>query len=511
MPDDASTATRSTSGFATREPDNLAGTGIAGLDEILSGGLTAARLYLIEGMPGSGKTTLALQFLLEGVRRGERVLYVTLSETEEELRSSAASHGWSLDGVRFREFIPTEDSLREEQQYTVFHPSEVELGQTINAILEEAEKVRPTRIVFDSLSELRLLAGSAFRYRRHVLALKQFFSGRGCTVLMIDDRSGGEEDRQLRSVASGIVVLEQLQPAYGAERRRLTVVKHRGSSYRGGFHDFVIRQGGIQVYPRPIASLDRHESSREMLSSGVPGLDALLGGGIQRGTGTLIAGPPGTGKSTLGALFASAAAARGERAALFLFDENPATLLLRARGLGMPLDEPIDRGLIAIRQVDPAELAPGEFANTVLTEARKPGTTVVVIDSLNGYLHAMPEEKFIIAQLHELLTCLDQIGVATILVSVQHGLIGPVESSVDASYLADTVLQLRYFELDGDVRQAISVTKKRGGVHERTIRELHLGPGRIHLGEPLREFRGVLTGVPVRDEGGQGSSESQGP
>jgi len=502
-------------GFATlpegRSPSELVGTGVAGLDEILAGGLTGSRLYLVEGLPGSGKTTLALQFLLDGVRRGERVLYVTLSETEEELRSSAASHGWSLDGVRFREFIPSEDSLRVDQQYTVFHPSEVELGQTINAILEEAETSRPTRIVFDSLSELRLLAGSAFRYRRHVLALKQFFAGRGCTVLMIDDRSGGEEDRQLRSVASGIVILEQLQPAYGAERRRLCVVKHRGTSYRGGFHDFVIRRGGIEVYPRPLASLERHESSREMLRSGVEGLDALLGGGIQRGTGTLIAGPPGTGKSSLSAQFASAAAARGERAALFLFDENPTTLLLRARGLGIPLDEPARAGRVVVRQVDPAELAPGEFASEVLSQARQPATSIVVIDSLNGYLHSMPEERFIVAQLHELLTCLDQLGVATILISVQHGLIGPADSAVDASYLADTVLQLRYFELGGEVRQAISVTKKRGGIHERTIREFFLDSKGIRLGEPLRKFRGVLTGVPVRDDEREGTGGSPDP
>ena len=507
MTDDGPNAPRSTPGSLGVRERSLVGTGIHGLDEVLAGGLTGSRLYLIEGLPGSGKTTLALQFLLEGVRRGERVLYVTLSETEEELRSAAASHGWSLDGVRFREFIPTEDSLREEQQYTVFHPSEVELGQTINAILEEAEKIRPTRIVFDSLSELRLLAGSQFRYRRHVLALKQFFAERGCTVLMIDDRSGGEEDRQLRSVANGIVILEQLQPAYGAERRRLCVVKQRASAYRGGFHDFVIRESGLVVFPRPLASLERHGSSRETLSSGVDGLDALLGGGIQRGTGTLIAGPPGTGKSTLGAQFAFSAARRGERAALFLFDENPTTLLLRARGLGIPLDEPVQEGRITVRQVDPAELSPGEFASSVLAEARMPETSIVVIDSLNGYLNAMPEESFIVAQLHELLTCLDQLGVATILVSVQHGLIGPADSAVDASYLADTVLQLRYFELEGDVRQAISVTKKRGGKHERTIREFFLDASGIRLGEPLRKFRGVLTGVPVPEENRDRSAE----
>ncbi len=424
---------------------------------------------------------------------------------------AAASHGWSLDGVLFREFIPTEDSLRPNQQYTVFHPSEVELGETIGAILEEAEKSRPTRVVFDSLSGLRLLAGNPFRYRLQVLALKQFFSRLGCTVLLIDDRSGGEEDRQLRSVASGIIVLEQLHPAYGSERRRLCVVKLRGTTYRGGFHDFAIRKDGLDVFPRPIALLDRKTSERGTLGSGIAGLDTLLGGGIQRGTATLVSGPPGTGKSSLAIQIVAAAAERGESAAVFLFDESPTTLLMRARGLGVPLEENVDAGRVRLRQVDPAELAPGEFARDVLAEAQSDGASVVVIDSLNGYLHAMPEEKFLIVQLHELLTCLGQLGVATVLVSVQHGLIGPADSPIDASYLADTVLQLRYFELDGEVRQAISVTKKRGGLHERTIREFFLEPGGIRVGEPLRRFRGVLTGIPERLLESDGLPESPGP
>ena len=492
-------------------PSDRVRTGIAGLDEILHGGLIAHRLYLIEGLPGSGKTTLGLQFLLDGVRQGEPVLYVSLSETEEELRSAAASHGWSLDGVRFREFIPSEDSLRPEQQYTVFHPSEVELGETIAAIMEEAEKSRPTRVVFDSLSGLRLLAGNPFRYRLQVLALKQFFARLGCTVLLIDDRSGGDEDRQLRSVASGILALEQLHPAYGSERRRLCVVKHRATTYRGGFHDFAIRKEGVLVFPRPVAVLDRRASTRESLGSGIEGLDRLLGGGIQRGTSTLVAGPPGTGKSSLAMQLVAAASQRGERSAVFLFDESPTTLLTRARGLAIPLEEDVAAGRLYLRQVDPAELAPGEFASDVLAEVRSGGATLVVIDSLNGYLHAMPEEKFLIAQLHELLTCLSQLGVATVLISVQHGLIGPADSPIDASYLADTVVQLRYFELDGEVRQAISVTKKRGGQHERTIREFLLQPGGIHVGEPLRQFRGVLTGIPERLDPSRGLVESSDP
>ncbi|HEX4441849.1 MAG TPA: ATPase domain-containing protein [Thermoanaerobaculia bacterium] len=489
-----------------REPE-LAPTGVEGLDEILGGGLTAGRLYLLEGYPGSGKTTIALQFLLEGLQRGERVLYVTLSETGEELRAAAESHGWSLEGITLRELIPSEESLQPEAQYTVFHPSEVELADTTRTILADAEAVAPRRVVFDSLSEMRLLASSALRYRRQVLALKQFFTRRGCTALMIDDRSGGDDDRQLRSIANGIILLEQLHPEYGAERRRVSIVKHRASRYRGGYHDFVIRPGGVRIFPRLVAAEERHQSSREQLSSGLSKLDTLLGGGVERGTSTLIAGAAGTGKSTISLQFASAAAARGERACLFLFDESPTTLLMRARGLNIPAEEPIRDGRILVRQVDPAELSPGEFASAVLAEARQPGTSIVVIDSLNGYLNAMPEERFLVTQLHELLTSLGQLGIATLLVGVQHGLIGgALDSPVDASYLADSIVQLRYFEIAGEVRQAISVIKKRAGPHERTIRELRMDGG-LQLGEPLREYQGVLTGVPTKvfvDPGGRG-------
>jgi circadian clock protein KaiC len=493
---------------ATPEDSRLVRTAVPGLDEVLGGGLTAGRLYLIEGMPGTGKTTLALQFLLEGVRRGESVLYVTLSESAEELRAAADSHGWSLEGARIREIIPSEESLRPEAQHTVFHPSEVELAETTAVILDEAERARPTRVVFDSLSELRLLAGSPLRHRRQILALKQFLSKRGCTALMLDDLTGGEDDRQLRSLANGIIVLEQLHPEYGAERRRLCVVKHRASRYRGGFHDFAIRRGGICVFPRIVAAEDRHASSREALSSGLPTLDQLLGGGIQRGTSTLIAGAAGVGKSTIALQFASAAALRDERAALFLFDESPTTLAARARGLNIPAERAMEAGRLVVRQVDPAELSPGEFAAEVLAEARRPGTSIVVIDSLNGYLNAMPEERFLVTQLHELLTALGQVGVATILVGVQHGLLGStLENPVDASYLADTILQLRFFEASGEVRQAISVIKKRAGRHERTIREIWLDGG-VQVGEPLRDFEGLLSGTPVRTRrGGRGSGE----
>ena len=491
---DAQTRTPTAAGS---EPEPVP-TGVVGLDEVLGGGLTPGRLYLLEGYPGTGKTTLALEFLLEGVRRGEPVLYVTLSETAEELRAAATSHGWSLDGIRIRELIPSEESLHPDAQYTVFHPSEVELGETTRAIFEEAEKLRPTRTVFDSLSELRLLAGSALRYRRQVMSLKQFFARCQCTALMLDDRSGGDDDRQLRSLASGIMLLEQVHPEYGAERRRMVVVKHRASRYRGGYHDFAIRRGGVKVFPRVVAADERHGSSRALLSSGVDRLDTLLGGGLERGTSTLIAGAAGTGKSTIALQHATAAAARGERASLFLFDESPTTLVTRARGLGIPVEEHIEAGRLVLRQVDPAELSPGEFASTVLAEGRQPGQSIIVIDSLNGYLNAMPEERFLVTQLHELLTSLGQLSIATILVGVQHGLIGStLDNPVDASYLADTVVQLRYFEVDGAVRQAISVIKKRAGRHERTIRELRLQSSGIWLGDPLREYRGILTGVPV--------------
>jgi circadian clock protein KaiC len=494
-------------GARVRHESQLVPTGVPGLDDILAGGLTSGRLYLLEGMPGTGKTTLALQFLMEGARRGESVLYVTLSESAEELRAAAASHGWNVDGIRIRELIPGEESLRPDAQYTVFHPSEVELAETTSVILEEAERVRPMRAVFDSLSELRLLAGSPLRHRRQVLALKQFLARRGCTALMLDDLTAGDDDHLLRSLANGIIVLEQLHPEYGAERRRLSIVKHRASRYRGGFHDFTIRRGGICVFPRIVAAEERHASSRETLSSGIPALDNLLGGGIERGTSTLITGAAGSGKSTIALQFASAAASRGERAAMFLFDESPTTLLTRARGLAIPAEEPVAEGRIAVRQVDPAELSPGEFGAEVLAEARKEGTSVVVIDSLNGYLNAMPEERFLVTQLHELLTALGQLGVATILVGVQHGLLGAsLESPVDASYLADTIVQLRYFEAAGEIRQAISAIKKRAGRHERTIREMWLDGG-INVGEPLREFQGVLSGVP-RPTGRDGSEKT---
>ena len=472
-----------------------------GLDDVLSGGLTRNRLYLVEGMPGSGKTTLALQFLMAGAKEGEPVLYVTLSETAEELRAVAASHGWTLDGVEIRELTPTEGVLDPDEQNTMFHPSETELASTTQLILDDVVRLRPSRVVFDSLSELRLLSGSALRYRRQILALKQFFASRDCTVLLLDDMTAADHDLQMQSIAHGVVLLDQLNPEYGAERRRLRVVKYRGVKFRGGFHDFVINTGGIQVFPRLVASEHRRLTSHGKLASEVVELDVLLGGGIEEGTSTLIVGAAGTGKSTVAAQFAAAAARRGQGAAIFVFDESPATLLSRCEQLEIDLPAQLDAGRASIQQIDPAEMTPGEFIHAIRRAVEVQKVKLVVIDSLNGYLNAMPEERHLTIQLHELLVYLGQMGVATILIGAHQGLIGgQMVTPVDASYLADAVVLLRYFEDRGEVRQTIAVVKKRGGAHERTLREFRLGPKGITVGQPLREFRGVLTGTPVYDD-----------
>jgi len=473
-------------------------TGISGLDDILCGGLTPNRLYLIEGVPGSGKTTLALQYLIEGAKSGEPVLYVTLSETEEELRAMARSHGWSLDGITIRELVPPEESLQPAEQYTMFHPAEVELSETTHTILSDVERLKPARLVFDSLSELRLLAGDPLRYRRQLLALKQFFRGRRCTVLLLDDLTSSGRDLQVQSIAHGVLVLEQLTPEYGADRRRMRVLKHRGRQFRGGYNDYLIGTGGLRVFPRLIALEHRNRSEAERFSSGLPQVDRLLGGGLERGTSTLILGAAGTGKSSLAGQFVSAAGERGQRSVMFLFDESLNTLMTRMDGLGVNLRKYYDAGLVTIRQIDPAELTPGEFADFIRTEVEERGTSCVVIDSLNGYLNAMPGERYLNIHLHEMLMYLGEKNVASLLIGAHQGLIGTtMQTPVDASYLADAVILLRYYEAEGEVRQAISVMKKRGGNHERTIREFALRPGEIRIGEPLRELRGVLTGVPV--------------
>ena len=476
-----------------------AATGIAGLDDILVGGFTPNRLYLIEGMPGSGKTTLAFQFLMEGAKRGESVLYMTLSETREEIDAVATSHGWSLNGISVRELVPTEISLDPTEQYTVFHPSEVELSSTTKKILDDVEEIKPSRLVFDSMSELRLLAGNPLRYRRQILALKQYFAGKRCTVLLLDDLTSSDRDLQVQSIAHGALLLEQTIPSFGSTRRRLSVTKFRGSDFRSGFHDYAIRKGGLEVYPRLIAAEHRHDSSRERLASGLAGLDKLIGGGLERGTSTLISGAAGTGKSTVTGLFVAQAAERGEHAAMYIFDESGNTMFSRLDGLGIHLRKHVEAGRVSVRQIDPAELSPGEFVDAIRRSVEKNKSSIVVIDSLNGFLNSMPDEKYLIIQMHELLAYLGQKGVATVLVSAHHGLIGSnMSSPVDASYLADAVVLMRYFEAEGEVRQAISVVKMRGGEHERSIREFSMKKGRVSIGEPLRDYRGVLTGVPEK-------------
>ena len=475
-------------------------TGTPGLDAVLCGGFTRSRMYLVEGAPGAGKTTLAMQYLIEGARRGESVLYVSLAESREEIDEIAASHGWSLAGVHVRELVASEASLRPDEQYTMFHPSEVELGETTRQILAEVDALEPTRVVFDSLSELRLLAGNALRYRRQIVALKQFFAGRRSTVIVLDDVTVQEGERHVHTVVHGIIRLEQLNPKYGAERRRLAVIKYRATQYLGGYHDFVIRRGGLEVFPRLRARDHADVSVKGAFGSGIPELDALLGGGLIPGTSTLIIGAAGTGKSSIAAQFAAASGARGDKVALFIFDENRTTLMARCAGLAIDLCRQIDAGHVTLQQVDPAELSPGEFSSAI-QRAVENGAKLIVIDSLNGYLNAMPEERFLVIQLHEMLTYLNASGVVTILIGAHQGMIGTqMVAPIDASYLADTVLLLRYFEAGGEVRQALSVMKHRAGNHERTIREFKLQPGRISVGPALSNFRGVLTGVPVYDD-----------
>jgi circadian clock protein KaiC len=473
-------------------------TGIAGLDDILGGGLTPDRMYLVDGDPGAGKTTLALQYLLEGKRTGESGLYVTLSETKEELTAVADSHGWSLDGVEIVELVASEADLATDTQLTMYHPSEVELSETTRAVLDAVRRNNASRVVFDSLSELRLLAQNSLRYRRQILALKQFFIGRRCTVLLLDDRTSEGSDTQLQSIAHGVISLEQLSPAYGAERRRLRVTKFRGAQYRGGYHDFTIRPGGLCVYPRLVAAEHRRQFERSAIRSGVTALDELLGGGPHRGTSTLLIGPAGSGKSTIAVQYAVAAAGRGDHAAIFAFDETIETLEARTEALGIRFKAGTAAGQVMIQQIDPAEVSPGEFTHLVRESVERYGARVVVIDSLNGYMNAMPEERFLTAQLHELLTYLGRQGVTTLMVVAQHGMVGSgMQAPVDTSYLADSVVLLRYFETAGRVKKAISVLKKRSGAHEESIRELRFDAAGIHLSPPLTQFHGILTGVPT--------------
>jgi circadian clock protein KaiC len=478
-------------------PDDVSPTGILGLDEILRGGLPQSRLYLLRGAPGVGKTTLALQYLLEGVARGESGLYITLSETRDEVEAVARSHGWSLDKIAIFELSALEQQLAQQSQNTVFHPSEIELNKTTELILAEINRVNPRRLALDSLSELRLLSDTALRYRRQMLSLKQYFNGKKITVLLLDDHAGDASDLHVQSIAHGVLSLEQLESDYGAERRRIRINKLRGVNFIGGYHDSVIVRGGLQVFPRLIAAEHQKNFEAGALRSGVAELDSLLGGGLDRGTSSLLLGPAGTGKSSLAMQFAVAAAQRGEKVFFYLFEESTRILVQRAKSLAMPFQEFVDRGIIVTRQIDPAELAPGHFVHLVQQSVERDNGRVVVIDSLNGYMQAMPDAKFLTIQLHELLAFLNQRGVISLMTVAQHGLIGNMNTPVDLTYLADTVILMRYFEQGGGIRKAISVVKKRTGHHENFIREFQLDERGVRVGEPLTEFHGVLSGIPT--------------
>ena len=478
------------------EAISRARTGVAGLDDILGGGLPTNHLYLLDGEPGTGKTTLALQFLLQGVAKGERGLYVTLSESAAELKAVASSHGWDLDGIEIFE-LSKEGALDREEGYTIFHPAEVELQQTVDEVLKVVERLNPARVAFDSLSEMRLLAREPLRFRRQILALKQFFSGRDCTVILLDDKTAPEGDLQLHSLAHGVIVLEHVALEYGSERRRLQVTKVRGIRFRGGYHDFRILTGGIEVYPRVLQDEPRVTVTGDSLLSGSKALDQLLGGGITCGTSTLITGAAGTGKSVLCTQFARAEIERGKRVLFYLFDERMSTFRLRSIALGMDMTAARESGQLKMTQVEPTELSPGEFASQVVRAVEGDKCSLVIIDSINGYMQSMPEERLLPIQIHELLSFLSNNGVTCIMTLVQHGIFGnPVDEAVEVSYLADTVILMRYFEVSGTVRQAVSVVKKRSSDHERTIRECRVQKGGLFVGKPLHDFQGVLTGVP---------------
>lgn len=479
----------------SRKPAHRVSTGVPGLDDILGGGLTAERVYLVEGTPGTGKTTLGMQFLLDGVAKGEAGLYITLSETADELDAVAESHGWSLDQLSIFE-LASDEALDPEAQQSILHPAEIELGETARGVMEEVDRINPARVVFDSLSEMRLLAQNPLRYRRQILALKQFFASRACTVLMLDDKTS-QSDQHLHSIAHGVISLEQLAKEFGKERRRVNIMKMRGIKFRGGYHDYILDTGGIRIFPRLVAAEHVATFTPVTRSTGSDGLDMLLGGGLVAGTNTLFVGPSGVGKTTVVVRCMLAALERGEKASYYLFDEGMGTFFTRAAALGLDLRPYLDTGLLTVRHVDPAELAPGQFAQMLRDAVEIDSAAFIAIDSLNAYLQAMPGEQFLLLQMHELLAYLNQQGVTTALILGEHGVVGEAARDVDLSYLSDATMLLRYFESGGKLRRAITVSKSRTAHHALTIHELQLGPGGVEVGAALEGFEGVLTGLPT--------------
>lgn len=475
----------------------LCGSGVAGLDEVLSGGFPRGHVYLIQGEPGTGKTTLGMQFLLEGARQLERVLYITFSETRQELSTIAESHGWDIGRVHLLELSAIEPQIRPESLNTLFHPAEIELNQITKIMLDEIERVKPLRVVFDSVSEMRMLSEVSSRFRRVMLALKQRLTQSEVTVLLLDDLTTSPRELQIQSIVHGVVYLQMVPMEFGTERRRVTITKMRGVRFRGGYHDMVIKKGGIEVFPRMVAGEHYRAFERGVISSGIDALDRLLGGGLDRGTSNLLMGPAGSGKSTIALQYAVAAAHRGEPVAVYSFEESVEVMLLRCDAIGLDVRGQMDRGNLAVTNIDTAEVSPGELTQRIRRSVEHEGVRMVVIDSLNGYIHAMPQEQSLLLQLHELLSYLNRQGVVTLIVLAQQGLMGPMQTPVDVTYLADSTIITRYFEARGAVHKAISVVKKRSGPHEDTIRELNIGDGGVRVGEPLEHFRGVMTGVPV--------------
>jgi circadian clock protein KaiC len=479
------------------ESENKLKTGVSGLDEILGGGLPKNQLFLVQGKPGTGKTTLALQFLLEGARQNKKTLYITFSETHIELENVATSHGWDLSQIEILELSTISAETSRQTRNTLFNPSEIELSKIISLLLTKIKEVKPERLVFDSVSELRLLAETSLRYRRQMLAFKEFFITNKSTVLFLDDLTTEAGDVHVQSIVHGVLLLEKFRASYGVERRSFHIVKLRGVAFRGGTHDYLIERGGLRMFPRLVASEHYSHYKPKVFSSGVPALDKLLGGGLDRGTSNLVLGPAGTGKSTLTLKFAVSACERGGRVAIYSFEESIANLVFRGESLGLEVKTHLKSGNLSIRKIDPAELTPGQFAALLLENTTGKKVDIVVVDSLNGYVHAMPEQQFLMLQLHELLAYLGNQGVVTILVLAQAGIMGQMHSPLDLTYLADTVVMTRFFEAFGEMKKAIAVVKKRTGRHEKSLRELRITYGGIEVGEVLKDFRGIFSGIPT--------------